>query len=47
MAKTSNPTEREHAWASETVEHGEYEERLFVGCVGDKMIAYCLKTDWS
>jgi len=30
---------REHEWASATVEHGEYKERLFVGCVGDKIIA--------
>jgi len=35
---------REHAWASATIEHGEYKERLFVGCVGDKIIAYRLKT---
>ena len=38
---------REHAWASATVKHGEHKERLFVGCVGDKIIAYRLKTHWS
>jgi hypothetical protein len=35
---------REYAWASATVEHGEYKERLFVGCVGDKIFADRLKT---
>ena len=38
---------REHARASATVEHREYKERLFIGCVGDKIIAYRLKTHWS